>query len=329
MKRTITGVKPTGTPHLGNYIGAIKPALELAEGEGQSLYFIADLHALNSIHNKSQLKKLTYEVAATWLALGLNPDRSFFYRQSDIRELTELQWILSSVTNKGLLNRAHAYKAQVDQNRTAGKEEDTGVNMGLFNYPVLMAADLLLMDASDVPVGKDNLQHIEIARDIAEAFHRQYEEAFQLPKPIVSESSAVLPGLDGRKMSKSYQNTIPLFSEEKKLEKLVKRIVTDSTPPEQAKETEGSTLFTLYREFGTETEAAQMADAYKQGIGYGEIKQEVFRVMNRALKQPRQKYYQLLEKPEEIDKLLEAGAEKVRPYAQVKVNKVKEIIGLS
>ncbi|UOQ44383.1 tryptophan--tRNA ligase [Halobacillus salinarum] len=329
MKRIITGIKPTGTPHVGNYLGAIKPALKLAaEEEHQSMYFIADLHALNSIHNRSKLKSLTYEVAAAWLALGLDPERSLFYRQSDIKELPELHWILSSVTGKGLMNRAHAYKAQVEQNNREGRDRDDGVNMGLFNYPILMAADILLFNGSEVPVGKDNRQHLEMAKDIGESFNRLYGSTFDLPTPVFAEGSEIIPGLDGRKMSKSYGNTIPLFTEEKSLHKLVKRIVTDSLPPEAPKDREGSPLFTLFREFATPIETEQMAHAFQKGIGYGEIKEELFLVMNRVIAGPRVKYRHLLENTDEIDKCLKDGGSKVRKEAAEHMDRIRERVGL-
>lgn len=328
-ERTITGVKPTGTPHVGNYIGAIKPALDLAKDENrEAFYFIADLHALNSIQNGTQLKQLTYEVAATWLALGLDPETSMFYRQSDITEVVQLQWVLSSVTSKGLMNRAHAYKARVDANRSEGKTDDDRVNMGLFNYPVLMAADILLFQADDVPVGKDNIQHIEMARDIAGSYNNYYGTTFKLPDFFITEETAIIPGLDGRKMSKSYDNTIPLFVEEAKLKKLVNRITTDSLPPDAPKEVEGSTLFSLYRAFATTMETRQMKDAFAKGISYGEVKRELFAVMNRELTEPRLKYQELLYNKNIIDRLLAQGAEKVRPIAKEKLSEVNQRIGL-
>ncbi|SEB18045.1 tryptophanyl-tRNA synthetase [Thalassobacillus cyri] len=329
LRRTITGVKPTGTPHVGNYIGAIKPALELAEDEQrETFYFIADLHALNSIHDGAQLKQLTYEVAATWLALGLDPETSMFYRQSDVKELVHLQWILSSVTSKGLMNRAHAYKAKMDDNLAQGKTEDDGVNMGLFNYPIMMAADILLFQSDEVPVGKDNIQHIEMARDIAGSFNHFYGNTFKLPDFIVAEETAVIPGLDGRKMSKSYGNTIPLFEEEKKLNKLVNRIITDSAAPDAPKNTEGSTLFSLFQSFATDKETEQMRQAFTQGISYGEIKKELFSVMNRKLSEPRKKYQNLMENKAKIEQLLSEGAEKVRPIAKAKLAEVHKKVGL-
>ncbi len=329
MKRTVTGIKPTGTPHVGNYIGAIKPALQLAENpERETMYFMADLHALNAVHDARKLKEMTYEVAATWLALGLNPDTSLFYRQSEVPELVELQWILASVTSKGLMNRAHAYKARVSENMEHDREADDGINMGLYNYPVMMAADILMFQGDEVPVGKDNVQHVEMARDIAGAFNRTYEDTFKLPSHVINEHGAVVPGLDGRKMSKSYDNTIPLFVEEHVLEKLVKRVITDSKGPDEPKDTNNSTLFTLYQEFATNEEIAQMKRSYQEGIGYGKIKEELFRVMNRTLQTPRSVYRELMNDQQKIDQLLHEGAGRARNEAQTMMHTVKKRVGL-
>ncbi|MGM0846675.1 MAG: tryptophan--tRNA ligase [Bacillota bacterium] len=324
----LTGIKPTGHPHLGNYIGAIKPALEMAkDNTSQGIYFIADYHALNSVHDRKKFKEYTYEIAAAWLSLGLDPEKVIFYRQSDVPEILELHWILSCMTPKGLMNRAHAYKSKVEENTVEGNDPDAGVNMGLFTYPILMAADILLFNSDKVPVGKDQVQHVEIARDIAENFNRTFGEAIKLPQYVIEEETAVIPGLDGRKMSKSYGNTIPLFAEEKALKKLVNKIVTDSTPPEEPKEVKGSSLFTLYKEFANSSEAASMKEKYKEGIGWGQVKKEVFEVMNRELSEPRQKYYGYLDNKQEIDKILERGAERARSIASVQLKKIKEMIG--
>ncbi|MBM7554345.1 tryptophan--tRNA ligase [Thalassobacillus pellis] len=329
-RRTITGVKPTGTPHIGNYIGAIKPAIDLSKNNSREcFYFIADLHALNSIYKRAELKQLTYEVAATWLALGLDTEESLFYRQSDIPELVQLQWVLSAATSKGLMNRAHAYKAKVAENQADGKEEDDGVNMGLFNYPIMMAADILMFQSDDVPVGKDNIQHIEMARDIAQSFNRNYGYTFKLPEAVIAEDTAVIPGTDGRKMSKSYGNTIPIFTEEKELEKRIKRIRTDSTAPDEPKDTKGSTLFELYRAFATKVETKQMSEAFASGIGYGTVKQELFMVMNRELSGPRKEFHTLLKDKVIIDRLLTKGKEKVQPVANLMMEEVYRKIGLT
>ncbi|EDL62910.1 tryptophan--tRNA ligase [Bacillus sp. SG-1] len=324
----LTGIKPTGHPHLGNYIGAIKPALQMAkDSNSQGIYFIADYHALNSVQDRKQFKEYTYEIAAAWLSLGLDPEKVIFYKQSDVPEILELHWILSCMTPKGLMNRAHAYKAKVEENNQEGNDPDAGVNMGLYTYPILMAADILLFNSDKVPVGKDQVQHVEIARDIAENFNRTFGEAIKLPQYVIEEETAVIPGLDGRKMSKSYGNTIPLFSEEKALKKLVNKIVTDSTPPEEPKQVINSSLFTLYKEFATSAETETMRNKFETGIGWGQVKKEVFEVMNRELSDPRKKYYDYLNNKEELDRILAAGAERAREIASVQLRKIKEMIG--
>ncbi|MCJ7842819.1 tryptophan--tRNA ligase [Lederbergia sp. NSJ-179] len=330
MKKSIlTGIKPTGQIHLGNYMGAIKPALELAKiQEFQATYFIADYHALTKMQNNAQeFRDLSNGVAATWLALGLNPEQVIFYRQSDVPEIFEMNWILSCFASKGLLNRAHAYKAIVEDNKKLEKDPDFGVNMGLFNYPILMAADILLFKTQVVPVGKDQVQHVEIARDLAQSFNRHYGETFLLPEYKIQEDTAVLPGLDGRKMSKSYQNTIPLFAEPKKLQKLINKIKTDSLPPEAPKDPETSILFRLYAEFASSQEVQEMKEQYGNGIGWGEVKKELFLVMNRFIEEPRTKYHELMSSPETIDKILKEGAEKARVMSVPFLQEIKEKIG--
>lgn len=326
----LTGIKPTGQIHLGNYIGAIKPALKLAENdEDQAAYFIADYHGLTKIHDRETFRTLTYGVAATWLALGLDPEKVIFYRQSNVPEIFELNWILACFTPKGLMNRAHAYKGIVDSNKLAGKDIDDGVNMGLFTYPILMAADILAFQANMVPVGKDQIQHVEIARDIAESFNHQYGETFVLPEYIVDDDTSILPGLDGRKMSKSYHNTIPLFEEPTKLQKLINKIKTDSLPPEAPKDIETSILFTLYKEFASVEETEEMRERYENGIGWGEVKKELFHVMNRFLEEPRKKYNELMANPEQIDAILAKGAEKARARTLPTLEEVRKQLGVS
>ncbi|MCA0988616.1 tryptophan--tRNA ligase [Guptibacillus algicola] len=328
MKNTVlTGIKPTGRIHLGNYIGAIKPALELAKHE-EPVYFVADYHGLTKIQDAKQMKELSYGIAATWLALGLDPQKSIFYRQSDVPEIFELSWILACFSSKGLMNRAHAYKAIVDQNRETGREQDDGVNMGLFTYPILMASDILLFQSDLVPVGKDQIQHVEIARDLAETFNRQFGETFKLPDYVVEEESAVLPGLDGRKMSKSYNNTIPIFEEPDKLKKLINRIKTDSTEPHEAKDPDESIVFALYREFASEDEIATMRERFETGIGWGEAKRELFDVMNLALREPRRKYKYYMENLEELDRILAEGAGKARAKVMPLLTDVKRKLGI-
>lgn len=329
MKKTIlTGIKPTGQVHLGNYMGAIKPALELAQFQDyQAAYFVADYHALTKTHDAEEFRQLSYGIAATWLALGLDPEKAIFYRQSDVPEIFELNWVLSCFSPKGLMNRAHAYKSMVDSNQGSGKDADLGVNMGLFNYPILMAADILMFRTDIVPVGKDQVQHVEIARDIAEHFNNNYGETFILPEYQIQEDTAVLPGLDGRKMSKSYNNTIPLFTEPKSLQKLINKIKTDSLPPEAPKNPDESILFTLYKEFASPDEVAQMKQQYLSGIGWGEAKKELFNVMNIFLEEPREKYNELMSSPERIDAILKEGAEKARAVSSPFLREIKNKIG--
>lgn len=327
-KISLTGIKPTGRPHIGNYIGAIKPALEMAKNEDYlPVYFIADYHALNSVHDPAEFRDNVYGVAATWLSLGLNPEKAIFYRQSDVPEILELHYILSCFTPKGLMNRAHAYKAAVDKNLATGLEQDHGMNMGLFTYPILMAADILLFQSDIVPVGKDQVQHVEIARDIAESFNRTYGASIQLPEYKIGEETAVIPGLDGRKMSKSYKNTIPLFAEAKELEKLIKKIKTDSTPPDEPKDPDSSTIFLLYKEFASEEQIEEMRNKYIRGISWGEAKQELFQVMNAYLEKPRENFYQLMANPNQLNEILAAGAEKARVLCKPFLHDLKKIIG--
>ncbi|GAE36013.1 tryptophan--tRNA ligase [Halalkalibacter akibai] len=330
MKKTIlTGIKPTGQIHLGNYIGAIKPALELAKvAEYRPSFFVADYHGLTKIRDADRFRQLTYGIAAAWLAFGLDPNKATLYRQSDVPEIFELNWILACFASKGLLNRAHAYKGIVESNQQSGKDLDDGVNMGLFTYPILMAADILMFKTDLVPVGKDQIQHVEIARDIAEAFNKNYGETFVLPEYQVEEETELLPGLDGRKMSKSYQNTIPLFEEPKQLQKLINKIKTDSLPPEKPKDPESSTLFTLYKEFASPVEIEAMREQYLSGIGWGEVKKELYRVMNTYLEEPREKYKELLASPKTIDEILLMGADKARTISTPFLKEIKKKIGL-
>lgn len=329
MKKIIlTGIKPTGKPHIGNYIGAIKPALSLVNSNDITpIYFIADSHALTTINNPRLLTEYTYDVAATWLALGLDPEKVIFYKQSDIPEIFELSWILSCLTPKGLMNRAHAYKSKVQSNQGNGLDIDTGVNMGLYTYPILMAADILLFNTYKVPVGKDQIQHVEIARDIATYFNNTYSETFKIPEYKIEEESSLITGLDGRKMSKSYNNTIPLFSEEKELKKLIKKIKTDSLEPNEPKDL-NNPLFTLYKEFANQNQINEMSVKFKEGISYGDIKNELFDLINNNLLEPRQKYNYLLKNPDLIDSILADGAIKARKICSEKLKTVKKNIGM-
>lgn len=326
----LTGVKPTGQPHIGNYLGAIRPALELsAQPDTETWFFIADYHSLTTAPDPKRMREMTYEVAATWLACGLDPQKTVFYRQSDIPEIMELNWILSCFTPKGLMNRAHAYKAKVQENQEAGKEDlDFGVNMGLYSYPVLMAADILMFSANKVPVGEDQNQHLEIARDIAQKFNRQYGELLKVPQAVIQKAGNNVPGLDGRKMSKSYDNTIALFEEPARLKKLVGRIKTDSLPPEAPKSTEGSLIFELYQSFGTSAQIEELRAKYAAGISWGAAKEELFKVMDASLSGPREKYKALMADKTQIDKLLVAGAERARAKSVPFLKQVRKAMGI-
>jgi tryptophanyl-tRNA synthetase len=328
-KICLTGIKATGMPHLGNYIGAIKPAIDMANtGEYKSYYFIADYHSLIGIHDPKLLRNYTYEVAAAWLAMGLDPKQVTLYKQSDIPEILELHWITSCFTVKGLMNRAHAYKAATQANVEQERDEDHGVNIGLFTYPVLMASDIMILNADVVPVGADQLQHIEIARDIATTFNNTYGNKLKLPKGIVREGNKLLVGLDGRKMSKSYNNHIPLFSTEKELKKLINRITTDSSDPSVPKDPDQSLIFDFYSEFATPEQTKVLRDWYLRGIGWGEAKMELLSLLNAKLAGPREIYADLMANPKKIDLILEEGAAIVRPEAQKLINELKHAIGV-
>jgi len=328
-KTILTGIKPTGHPHLGNYIGAIKPALLLAKDPAhEAMYFIADYHALTTVHDAKTMQTSSLEVAATWMACGLDPEKVVFFRQSDLPELFELAWILSCFSGKGLLNRAHAYKASVQKNLEAGKEEDEGVNVGLFLYPVLMAADILLFGTNLVPVGKDQAQHIEMAADIAGSFNAVYGPILTIPAPFINEATAIVPGLDGRKMSKSYNNEIPLFGDPKKLRKLIMKIVTDSTPPEAPKDPDSSHIFQLHKAFATDEQSAALRERYSRGIGWGEAKQALFEVLDAHLEGPRKVYDELMAHPEVIEGHLERGKERAKELVRARMEAVRKAVGV-
>ncbi|MGB2680824.1 MAG: tryptophan--tRNA ligase [Candidatus Competibacter sp.] len=330
MEITLTGITTTGTPHLGNYVGAILPAIEASRRRDvQSFYFLADYHALVKCQDPALVHRSRLEVAATWLALGLDVDNVIFYAQTDVPEILELTWMLTCVTAKGLMNRAHAYKAAVADNvADPDKDPDKGVTMGLFCYPILMAADILMFKASKIPVGKDQIQHLEMARDIAARFNHVYGEHFVLPEAVVDEKTAVLVGLDGRKMSKSYGNAIPLFEPEKTLRKLIMRIKTNSLPPEAPKEPEGCTLFQLYQAFASAGETAAMRARYAQGIGWGEMKQTLFEYLNARLSEPRQRYCELLEQPGHIERILKRGAARARDHSTPFLEELRRAVGI-
>jgi tryptophanyl-tRNA synthetase len=327
--RFLTGITTTGTPHLGNFVGSIRPSVAASLRPGvQSFYFLADYHALIKCEDPVRIQRSTLEIAASWLAAGLNPEKVAFYRQSDIPEIPELTWLLTCVTGKGLLNRAHAYKAAQDKNAAAGREQDDGVTAGLFMYPVLMGADILMFKAHKVPVGRDQVQHIEMARDMGASFNHLYGEHFVLPEAVIDDNVATLPGLDGRKMSKSYDNTIPLFSSRAQLQKLIGGIVTDSRAPGEPKDTEGSALFQIYRAFATEAETAQLAKAYADGIGWGDAKQVLFERVDQIVAPMREQYEALIHNPARIEATLLAGAERARATATPFIRELRSAVGL-
>ncbi|WP_205394960.1 tryptophan--tRNA ligase [Xanthomonas hydrangeae] len=329
--RVLTGITTSGTPHLGNYVGAIRPAIQASAGaDAESFYFLADLHSLIKAQDPARTQRSTLEIAASWLACGLDPETVWFYRQSDVPETTELLWLLTCVAGKGILNRAHAYKAAVDKNRAEGEDEDAGVSAGLFMYPVLMAADILIFNAHKVPVGRDQIQHIEMARDFAQRFNHVYgRDFFTLPEAVIDEQVSTLPGLDGRKMSKSYGNTIPLFAPREELRKLVFSILTDSRAPGEAKDTQGSALFQLYQAFATPQETAAFAQAFADGIGWGDAKQQLFERIDQEITPLRTRYEALMAEPAKIEAILRAGGARLRArYATPFLAELRAAVGL-
>ncbi|WP_210396215.1 tryptophan--tRNA ligase [Motiliproteus sediminis] len=329
--RVLTGITTTGTPHLGNYVGAIRPAIAASQDSSlESFFFLADLHALIKCHDPERVARSRQEIAATWIALGLNTDNATFYRQSDVPEISELSWILTCLCSKGLMNRAHAYKAALDANRDAGKEDlDDGVTMGLYSYPILMAADILMFNGQQIPVGKDQIQHIEMARDVAGRFNHTYRELFTLPEAMVEEEPLTIPGLDGRKMSKSYDNTIPLFCTADQLRKLINQIVTDSRQPGEPKDPDSSTLFELYSLFARPEETAAYRQRFLDGIAWGDAKTELFETLNAYLEQPRQRYNELMDDLGSLERELQKGGERARAYAAPLLQQVKQAVGIS
>ena len=328
-KRFLTGITPSGTPHLGNYVGAIRPSVQASlRADVQNFYFLADYHALIKVDDPARIQRSTMEIAASWLASGLDHERVTFYRQSDIPEIAELTWLLTCVTSKGLLNRAHAYKAAVDQNTAAQQEPDAEISAGLFMYPVLMAADILMFKAHQVPVGRDQVQHIEMARDIAQRFNHLYGEHLTLPQALIEDNVATLPGLDGRKMSKSYDNHIPLFAPRQQLKKLVAGILTDSRAPGEPKETEGSALFQIYQAFASAEETAALRQAYLDGIGWADAKQVLFERIDREMAPMRERYTALMAAPDKMEAILRAGAEKARKLATPYTAELRQAVGL-
>jgi len=329
-QRVLTGITTTGTPHLGNYVGAIQPAIaESQRGEYDAFFFLADYHALIKSHDPAVVHQSSREIAATWLALGLDTDATTFYRQSDVPEITELSWILTCVCAKGLMNRSHAYKAAVQDNEQKGEDADFGVTMGLFSYPILMAADILTFNASKVPVGRDQIQHIEMARDMAQRFNHFYGETFVLPEAVVGEDAAVLSGLDGRKMSKSYGNTIPLFLPEKKLQKHINKIKTNLLEPGEPKDPDSSTVFEIWQAFANPEQVAEMRQKFADGIAWGQAKKELFELINSHVAPARERYETLLLDSSLLEAELQKGAQKARAHAAPMLAKVRKAVGLA
>ncbi len=326
----LTGITTTGTPHIGNYVGAIRPCIDASRDKAnKNYYFLADLHALAKAEDPERIARSTLEVAAAWMALGLDTDTAVFYRQSDIPEITELTWILTSVTAKGLMNRAHSYKAQVQANEESGsRDPDKGINMALYSYPILMSADILMFKSTKVPVGRDQKQHVEMTRDIAQRFNHHYGDLLVTPEAVIDDNTAVLSGLDGRKMSKSYDNTIPLFAEEKRLRKLIMKIKTNSLEPGEPKETEGSTLYEIYRAFATDDEVREIEQRYADGVAWGEMKQLLFEYINDHLSPARAEYQRLIDDPAEVEQTLKQGAAKAREVSVPYLDEIRHAVGI-
>lgn len=324
-KRILTGITTTGTPHIGNYLGAIKPALNHAENYDESYYFLADYHAIIKNSDSKEVSDSVKNVALAWLASGLDTNKSFFYRQSDVPEILELSWILNCVTAKGLMNRSHAYKAATEANLN---DEDKGITMGLFSYPVLMAADILMFNATHVPVGADQIQHLEMTRDIAARFNHIYKKTFELPEAIIQSKKDTVPGIDGQKMSKSYGNIIPLLSSEKQLKKSIAKIVTNSLEPGDPKDPTTCTVFKLYKYFASDELLKEFEDDYKEGIGWGDAKNKLFNIINNEMLPLREKYILLENDKNLLNDLLHDGSKKVRPIAQEMLASIRDSIGI-
>ncbi|MDP8209197.1 MAG: tryptophan--tRNA ligase [Candidatus Stygibacter australis] len=328
-KIALTGIKPTGNPHIGNYFGAIKPALQLS-AQYETRYFIADYHALNQTKDPDVLSERIYEIAAAWLACGLDPEHNLIYKQSAVPQTFELSTILLAFTPKGLMNRAHAYKAMVQTNNELNKDTDDGVNMGLFTYPVLMSADILLFDADVVPVGSDQQQHLEMATDIAEVINRNYKkEILKVPQALIHKDTGIIVGMDGRKMSKSYNNTIPMFLPEKKLRKLIMKIVTNSQTIEEPKDPDICNVFALYKLFADQQLQEDMKKRYRAGgLGWGHAKQALFEIINETISSFREKYNRLMADKGYIDDILEKGSAQARELAEQKLVLLRKEIGV-
>ena len=326
----LTGITTTGTPHIGNYVGAIRPGIAASKDpHKKNFYFLADYHALAKNEDPDKISQSTLEIAAAWMALGLDTDHATFYRQSDLPEIPELTWVLTSMTAKGLMNRAHSYKAVVQANVEGGDNDpDKGITMALYSYPILMAADILMFKATKVPVGRDQKQHVEMARDIAQRFNHHYGDVLVLPEPVIDEHTGVLSGLDGRKMSKSYNNTIPLFAPEKSLRKLIMKIKTNSLEPGEPKDTDGSTIFDIYKAFATAEETAEVEKLYAEGIAWGQMKQKLFEYINDHIKPAREEYERLIADPAVVEAELVKGAEKARALSAPYMAQIRAAVGI-
>tara|TARA_B110000208_G_scaffold86689_1_gene109773 strand:+ start:164 stop:1486 length:1323 start_codon:yes stop_codon:yes gene_type:complete len=330
-QRVLTGITTTGTPHLGNYLGALKPAVAASQQiDTDSFYFLADYHALIKCQDPQTVHRSGREIAAIWLALGLDTDKATFYRQSDIPEIPQLAWFLTCMTGKGMMNRAHAYKASVDENqRQLNSDLDQGISMGLYSYPILMAADILMFNAHHIPVGKDQIQHIEMCRDIAMRFNHTYGEHFVLPEAMVDEGEPkVLSGLDGRKMSKSYGNIIPLFAPADELKKLISQITTNSLQPGEAKDPDSCTLFEIYSAFASPEETLVVRQAYANGIGWGDMKGQLFEYLNDYLTPARKRYEEIMTDPAYIEAELQKGAAKARAHSEPFMQRLRSAVGI-
>ncbi len=326
----LTGITTTGTPHIGNYVGAIRPGIAASKNpEISNYYFLADLHSLAKAEDPKKMQQSTLEIAAAWLALGLDTDNAMFYRQSDIPEIPLLTWILTGMTAKGLMNRAHSYKAMVQANEESGsKDPDQGIMMALYSYPILMAADILMFKSTKVPVGRDQKQHVEMTRDIAQRFNHNYGDVLVVPEAVIDDNTAVLKGLDGRKMSKSYNNIIPIFENEKKLLKLIMKIKTNSLEPGEAKDTSDSTLFDIYKAFATDDEVKDIEKQYADGIAWGEMKQFLFEYINEHFKPARDEYHRLIDDPKIVEDELIKGAEKAREISVPYIEEIRHAVGI-
>ncbi|MEO1203063.1 MAG: tryptophan--tRNA ligase [Pseudomonadota bacterium] len=326
----LTGITTTGTPHIGNYVGAIRPGIAASKDPAKTnYYFLADYHALAKNEDPDNIARSTLEIAAAWMALGLDTEHATFYRQSDIPEIPQLMWILTSMTAKGLMNRAHSYKAAVQANVEGGsKDPDKGITMALYSYPILMAADILMFKATKVPVGRDQKQHVEMARDMAQRFNHHYGDVLVLPEPVIDDNTAVLSGLDGRKMSKSYNNTIPVFEPEKRLRKLIMKIKTNSLEPGEPKDTDGSTLYEIFRAFATEAETADVERRYAEGIAWGEMKQYLFEYVNEHIAPARAEYERLVADPGSVEAELIKGAERAREVSVPYLDEIRRAVGV-